>query len=337
MKKSLLALAILGVFAGAASAQSSVTMYGRIDMSLAKKSGTDNKEVSDGSAARLGLKGVEDLGSGLKAIFNIEHRFYADTGALTVPARFWQARAVVGLQGGFGQITLGREYTSAYVLSQNPADPWGYDTVVAFDRSLINGVDRLSGTAGLIGLGIGKRRNDNSLTYLFSASGFSAAAQIAAASDPGDIEAAHQKRPVNFGLQYAAGPIFASVGYELTGYESVASERLITVNGSYNFGVVKVGLLYGVGRTVLNQDRRSFAATASAPLGAGELRVVFGRLQQDFGNGYDTVNTLGGIGYHYALSKRTTVYVDFVRNTGATEVNGDYNKNGYDFGLKHNF
>ncbi len=105
MKKSLLALAVLGAFASAASAQSSVTMYGRVDLSVGKPIGTASKGLFNGSGSRLGMRGVEDLGGGLKGIFNIETRFDADTGAaqnfgLTTanPARYcW-----------FGQPFLGR-------------------------------------------------------------------------------------------------------------------------------------------------------------------------------------------------------------------------------------
>ena len=108
MKKSLIALATLAAFAGAASAQSSVTMYGRVDLSIGKNVGSIAKYMANGSGSRLGLRGTEDLGGGMKAIFNIEHRFDADTG-VNPNARFWHARSLVGLEGGFGKVSLGRE------------------------------------------------------------------------------------------------------------------------------------------------------------------------------------------------------------------------------------
>jgi predicted porin len=343
MKKSLLALALLGAFAGAASAQSSVTMYGRVDLSLAKPSGTDNKQVLDGSAGRIGLRGVEDLGGGLQAIFNIEHRFFADTGSLAVPARFWQGRSVVGLQGNFGLITLGREYTNAFVYAQNIADPWGHDTVVARDDAVVNGLTGLSGTLGITTLGIGQRRLDNSITYRLSMSGFNFGIQTGAAQDPGDITI-QNARPVNVGVAYISGPISAGLGYERTGFEGVNAvtgdtERGVmwALHGAYDFGVVKPGLIYTSGTTAFGQDRRSYALTATAPLGAAQFKAILGRVQvkplDAFSTGWSSVNTLVGLGYHYSLSKRTTVYVDYVRNTGAWETS----KNGYDFGLKHNF
>ena len=171
MKKSLLALAALTAFAGAASAQSSVTLYGRVDLSVVKGIGSDAKNIANGSGSRLGLRGTEDLGGGLSALFNIEHRFNADTGAdSTGNVRFWNGRSLVGLQGGFGQVVFGREYTTAFLGTQLIADPWGWDTVAAQ-----NGITGLGGIA--------KVRNDSSVTYKIAAAGFSFGAQIAEATD----------------------------------------------------------------------------------------------------------------------------------------------------------
>ena len=84
----------------------------------------------NGSGSRLGMRGVEDLGGGLKGLFNIETRFDADTGGAqnfnltprgstaATGNRFWGARSIVGVEGGFGQITLGREYVTSFLQSQ---------------------------------------------------------------------------------------------------------------------------------------------------------------------------------------------------------------------------
>ena len=101
MKKSLLALAVLGAFAGAASAQSSVTLYGKLDLGFAKAAGSADKQVADGSRSRVGFRGVEDLGGGLKALFQFEHRFNPDDGTVT-NAAFWYGISTVGLGGSFG-------------------------------------------------------------------------------------------------------------------------------------------------------------------------------------------------------------------------------------------
>jgi len=335
MKKSLIAFAALATIAGAASAQSSVTLYGRVDLAVGKAVGTNQKAMNNGSGSRLGFRGVEDLGGGMSAFFNIEHRFDADTGAsqgfnLTLPSgatngnRFWSARSIVGLQGGFGKVTLGREYTTAFLGSQLIADPWGWDTVV-------------SGTPGtglnqsLTGLSIARVRNDSSLTYNFSAAGFSLGAQIAEATDTIN---SFQKKPFNFSLGYAAGPLAVALGYEKTGQVGAAAAKVMTVNGSFNLGAVKLGGLIGKGTTSANADHKSWMVTAVAPMGQGEFRASVGKLTAESAAGVETTPAKGfALGYHYALSKRTTLYTDYVRNTGT----GITQKTGYDFGIKHNF
>jgi len=369
MKKSLLALAALTAFTGAASAQSNVTMYGRIDLSVNKGVGTDQQAISNGSGSRFGLRGSEDLGGGLAAIFNIEMRFDADTGAqqgavattrnCVTPAgaivatqtggqgvgqgnafaacptgssanavtgqvnRFWGARSLVGLKGGFGQVTLGREYTTAFLGSQLANDPWGWDTVVS-------GTPGTGLNAALTGGGIARVRNDSAITYNLSMAGFSFGAQYAEATDSIN---GFSKNPYNFSAGYAGGPFTANFGYEKTGQVGAAAAEWMTLGGTFNAGVAKVGASFGTGKTFANAKHESFMVTATAVLGQGELRASYGELTAKSAAGVKTDAAKGfGLGYHYALSKRTTLYTDYVRNTAvATE------KDGYDFGIKHNF
>lgn len=135
MKKSLIALAVLGSFAGASLAQSSLTVYGIIDLGLVKQNKADstsalggvgmaNKElnVAQSTKSRLGFKGEEDLGGGLSAKFDIEHRFTPDNGAQN-GAVFWD-KAIVGIVSqSFGEISLGRDYIPAFY-AQYVMDPW---------------------------------------------------------------------------------------------------------------------------------------------------------------------------------------------------------------------
>lgn len=333
MKKSLIVLAALGAFTSVASAQSSVTLYGRLDLSINKPTGTANKNMSNGSGSRFGVRGVEDLGGGLSAFFNLEHRFDADTGAQSAGpvaagvnsnaaplSRFWTGRSIVGLQGGFGKITLGREYTTAFLMSQLAADPWGWDTVVSGTPS--GGLNQL-----ITGGAIVRVRNDSSLTYNFSAAGFSLGAQIAEATDTINL---FPKKPFNFAVSYAAGPVMVALGYEKTGQVAADTAKWMTINGSFNLGAVKLGGLYGTGNTAAGADHKSMLFTAVAPMGQGEFRASYGRLKNETAN----VDAAKGfaVGYHHALSKRTTVYADFLRNTAIAT-----NKTGYDFGIKHNF
>jgi predicted porin len=322
MKKSLLALAVLGAFAGAASAQSSVTLYGRVDLSVGKNAGSAQKVMQNGSGSRLGLRGVEDLGGGTKAFFNIEHRYNADTGADTSGnVRFWGGRSLVGLEGGFGRISLGREYTTAFLGSQLIADPWGWDTVAAS-----------TGTVGITGLGIAAVRNDSSLTYNLAAGGLRFGAQIAEATDTINR---FQKKPVNFNLGYAAGPVGLHFGYERTGAEGVAAAKIMTLGGSMRFGGINIGAFYGKGNTAADDEHTGYMLTATTQMGQGEFRFAAGKRDAETARGATIAArqiSLLAVGYHYALSKRTTLYADFARNGKlATE------KAAYDFGIKHNF
>jgi len=315
MKKSLIALAALGAFAGAASAQSSVTLYGRVDLSIGKNTGSAAKVMQNGSGSRFGVRGVEDLGGGLSGIFQIEHRYAADTGAMSDASRMWGGRSIVGLKGGFGQVLLGREYTTAFLQSQLAADPWGWDTVAS------------SLTSAITGGAIARVRNDSSLTYNVAAGGISFGAQIAEATDTINN---FQGKPINFAVSYAGGPLRFGFGYERTGQEAAATAKWTTLNASYNLGAVTLGGFFGTGNTAANAKHRSVMLTAVAPMGSGEFRAAFGKLTNRSAN-VDAAKGFG-LGYHYSLSKRTTVYADYVRNTAlATQ------KTGYDFGIKHNF
>jgi len=324
MKKSLLALAALTAFAGAASAQSNVTLYGRVDLSISERMNQSTQNIENGSGSRLGLRGSEDLGGGLAAVFNIEHRFNADTGvsqgqtnvagqAVGTSLRFWSARSIVGLKGGFGQVVLGREYTTAFLGSQLINDPWGWDTVVA------------DATSAITGGGISKVRNDSAITYNLSMAGFSFGAQYAEATDTINN---FQDNPYNFSVGYAGGPFAVNFGYEVTGAQGVSDEKVMSVGGTFNFGAFKIGGSYVDGTKANGQDVTAYMITGTAVLGQGEIRAMYGT--RETGN-TDDINAFA-IGYHYALSKRTTLYTDYVSNSKLAS-----NKNGYDFGIKHNF
>jgi predicted porin len=324
MKKSLLALAVLGAFAGAASAQSTVTLYGRVDLSVGKPAGLKDKRMANGSGSRFGVRGVEDLGGGLSAFFNLEHRYDADTGAQTNAQRFWAGRSLVGLQGGFGKLTLGREYTTAFLQSQLVADPWGWDTVVSGSGLAAGGS---GGNSSITGGGIAKVRNDSSATYNFLAGGFNVGVQVAEATDTFTNV---QKKPVNFAVSYGAGPITAGLAYERTGAEAAATEKWGTLNFAYDLGFVKPGFLIGKGTTAANADRTAFLLTATAPLGAGEFRASYGQLKQELAGVSTKLNKAFGVGYHYSLSKRTTLYADILNDRGDPFTTS---KTGYDLGI----
>ena len=117
MKKSLLALVALGAFAGAAHAQSSVTLYGIIDEGFIFNNNAKGGHLyglSSGvmQGSRFGLRGTEDLGGGLKAIFVLENGFDVNSGRLGQGGLMFGRQAYVGLSSQFGTVTLGRQYDS---------------------------------------------------------------------------------------------------------------------------------------------------------------------------------------------------------------------------------
>lgn len=330
MKKSLLALAVLGAFAGAASAQSSVTLYGLIDANLGKSFGSSDKRMDQGATSRLGVRGVEDLGGGLGAVFQFEHRFDSGTGqqlgqwsgnAKDVGTQsFWNARSYVGLQGGFGKILLGREYTQAF-WQQLAADPWGYDTVAA------------PLTSGVASGGVANNRLNNAVTYSIAAAGFSFGAQIAEANTNGSsvFTSNAAKKPFNVAAAYDIGGLAVGVAYENPGD---ADDKWTVVRASYKFGAVKVGGLYGTGTQADADKVKSYLLTVTADVGAGQIRAAYGDRKVDPVGAVGSASDMKGfaLGYHHAVSKRTTLYVDYANNSKlATE------KNAYDFGVKHAF
>lgn len=324
MKKSLLALAVLGAFAGAASAQSSVTVFGKLDQAIGKKVGSADNEVMDTGGSRLGFRGTEDLGGGMSAVFSFEHRFSPDTGCDATTAcggatgagitnTFWQGHSWVGIKSSMGTLTLGRHYTAGFLLIQNQIDPFSGDTVAAL-RDV--GVRPVGTTV----------RVANSVKYDFSASGFSVGATLGEAIGP--------KRPVSIAGNYAAGPLFVGVGYENPSDASDFDSN-VAVGARYDFGVVNLRGSVSSAKNTADARVRSFLVGLTAPVGSGLIKAGWAQNKVTGGN---KVRKLG-LGYQHNLSKRTFLYADVANQStkNAAGVNIQVEKTGYDFGIQHNF
>lgn len=126
MKKTLIALAVLGAAAGVAHAQSNVTIYGVVDTGFVKKSGFDT-EMTENVNNRIGFRGVEDLGGGMKATFELERRFNLNDGTLKESDKDWDGAANVGLKGDWGAVRLGRvnELTTETIRKFDPFYQYG--------------------------------------------------------------------------------------------------------------------------------------------------------------------------------------------------------------------
>ena len=205
MKKTLVAIAALAAV-GAASAQSSVTLYGRIDASIGNvKTTTAGVTVADPgvmirsgghTGSRWGLRGSEDLGGGLKANFTLEQGFNIDDGTAS-SARQFHRQAFVGLSGGFGSLNVGRQYDitdNMYGLY----DPTGYSGYSAMGYAFNVGCGT-GGSGDCVG------RQDNSVMYTTpSMGGFSVAAMWAPGEDK--TAAAGAGRMYGIMANYAMAP-----------------------------------------------------------------------------------------------------------------------------------
>lgn len=326
MKKTVLVLATLGTLAGAASAQSSLTIYGKIDVGVGKPPGTRDKQVFDAggtNTSRIGFRGVEDLGGGYAALFSLEHRFRPDTGMDTTisPAlpggRFWQGHSTVGLRTPFGTVNLGRQYTPSFSYVQNQIDPWASETVAA-----------LRGIGMLAAPGIAASRFADSVRYDFSARGINFGAAIAEANN---ADAPGPDRPWSVAANYSSGPIFVAAGYEDPAGEI---DKLWNIGARYRIGPAQLVAGYSRGRTEADVKTVGWLVGATVTAGPGDIKVGYGQTTVDPAGAAPSDKTARkvGVGYHYSLSKRTKLYADVAHDREAIT-----SKTGYDLGIQHNF
>jgi predicted porin len=307
MNKSLITFAILAAAAGAAAAQSSVTVYGKVDLGLRKAVGASNSELATGSDGRLGFKGTEDLGGGNRAFFNIEHRFFPNTGVQD-GGQFWKGISQVGLGGAYGQVALGRQYVAAFSLIQNQIDPFGGDTVAQLRD------------VGFRVASIARTRVDNSIRYDFSANGLNVALSSAESTANGGPD-----RPLSVAANYKVGSLFVGAGYE---NPAGVNDNIMSLGAAYTLGAATLSAGYSKGDTNANVTAKGVMVGLNWALGSGELKAAAGTQKQ----GSTTTAQKVGLGYHHALSKRTTIYTDVGHDSKAVA-----NKTGYDLGLKHTF
>lgn len=338
MKKSLLALAVLGAFAGAASAQTNVTVYGTLDVGVSKTTGTTTS-IGAGDNNKLGFKGTEDLGGGLSALFQAEIRFDPDTGTTegngTRP--MFQGQTRVGLAGGFGMVRLGRGLT-ANQESFAAFDPWGATrargAMIPFSYGPY-GSDPLNPANAT------QNRFSNALFYNTPVmSGFQANVTVAT-KETGALAFTPTRTPVSFSGTYTNGPIGAMVGYERNAIDA----KVWNVGGTYAFGPAKLfvtyaktsasdvaGLPAGVlaaGIPLAGFDAKTWTLGTNVNVGVGKVLAAYGQSRPDAG----AKTKRASLGYEYPLSKRTYLYTDAVN----MKTDGIDSTRTFDVGVHHNF
>ncbi len=319
MKKSLLALAALTAFTGAAYAQSSVTLFGIVDANVRslKTGSTTVKSLSqDGIASsRLGFRGVEDIGGGLKAGFWMEGAINPDTG--TAGGQTWQRRSTVSLMGGFGEIRLGRDYTPSF---------WNY---TVFDPFGTNGVASMF--QGMSNLGSGATtqvRANNTVGYFLPAmGGLYGQFQVAAGENVAG------NKYTGFRLGYAAGPMNMAVALGKTAKTGAMVDSFSDFNvaGSFNAGFGRLMAQYSK-RDYSTLDQKSYLLGAVIPMGAGNFKVSY---IKSSGTTAAQENKKFGLGYDHNLSKRTALYATYGKFDAKVGTAAD--TTGYEFGIRHSF
>lgn len=332
-KKSALVLATWAS-CGAAMAQSSVTVFGVLDVGIEKIPGSSAR-VSTGreSFSSLGFRGVEDLGGGLQASFIIDTGISNDKGGFSSQSGLSSiGNRSTWLSIGsrqLGKFSLGRGYAGAFFTLRR-SDPtgraYGQNTRGAmavysnniqlrFDNLIRYETPNWNGFSADLALGLqGDAQSDISRPAV-DAGGVtgSAVRNISTADKPG----------YTLGTQYANGPVFVGVTVLRTpgvagfgGAASSNSKNTWTLGASYDLRVIKIFAGLESDRRY-SSNRSAGHIGVSAPLGAGKIMAWYGRDQ----NGGVTLNDkarAGSVAYSYDLSKRTDLYVAVVEDS----VNG---------------
>ena len=240
MKMKLFAAAVAALAAGGAYAQSSVTLYGVADVGLeynskANAAGDNLFRMSSGnqSGSRWGLRGVEDLGGGLKGVFVLESGFDLDNGTSAQGGRLFGRQAYVGLQSNFGSLLLGRQQTAFY------------------DFGLIYDPMAISSRYGILAQDAAfASRADNTVKYIGKFGGLTASA-FYSFNNNGNEQAGAFRRGQEYGalVSYAAGPLSVGAAYDESHGSTVGTPavdasgqkvRRATVGANYAFGPAKV-------------------------------------------------------------------------------------------------
>jgi len=358
MKKSLIALAVLGAYAGAASAQSSVTLYGTLDVAgrYVKADGQSRKYsmYQDGiNSSQLGVRGVEDLGGGMRAGFTIISSIGVDDGDIgsgVSTNKFWNRRSTVSLFGPFGEVRLGRDYTPSF---------WNQ---TIFDAFGTNGL----GSSTNVRQMYGGTRQDNTIGYFLppNIGGFYGQGMLGTSEGATSLD--RPARYIGGRIGFAAGPFdiaFAAAqqkfatGFTLTsnGLQTTVAgatiaagqtQKTYNIGGSWDFGWAKL-LGYYDREDVPNFKEDMYSVSAVIPFGQSEVHVGYDRSKRNPPGADTTVDQIKAT-YQYNLSKRTAVYSSISRldNKNATTLtlpgaNGGATaggqSTGVEFGVRHFF
>lgn len=371
MQKKIIALAVAALASSAAFAQTNVTIYGVVDLgqSFVKSSGTANNQATvgrlDSNSSYIGFKGVEDLGNGLKAIFQYESGFAADTAGAIAGGR----DTFIGLTGGFGTVVAGT--------LTHPLRAMGAKVELAPGATGLGTTMSVTGT--ILGLQTGAdNRASNAIAYVSpSFSGFTGTVAYINGERQANGAGQAETRAYQLAAQYENGPLYVGAGYHaskngqwsaalaapwstLNGVDE-ADARIYRLAATYTLPTAtKLTALYdntkvesNVGGEFLKRNAWSIGAAQS--FGKNTVGLEYGRsgkVKDEAGSIDGTKSHIWTALYTYELSKRTSVHARYSKltnqennnnnfyinpvNNGVTTLGGsDYT--GYMVGLRHAF
>ncbi|MCL1825543.1 MAG: porin [Betaproteobacteria bacterium] len=332
MQKKLIALAVAGLLSAPAFAQSNVTLYGTIDYGFTSLGSNDAEGVKSrqgidsgiSKANRIGFKGAEDLGNGLKAVFVLETGLNGDQSSLFNDGKARQSYA--GLAGGFGTVAFGRQYTPQHLFT-SAVDPFGKNgfgsagNVLVQDRRLDNLAAYISPSFGGFSFIFG---------YTFNGIGQE------------NLENDGDARVWAFAPSFTWNNLFVGANYHTANVKAAHGPNTSAFNAldlyaSYDFGFVKVGSTIGrrttkqaVNPWISNKDTKltQFMIGATFRITPNDsILTSYSRAREnDFDNSGNRPR-IGqwAIGYEHALSKRTVLYSQFA----VQSHNADYKEYGF--------
>lgn len=318
MKKTLIALAAVAA-SGAVFAQSSVTLFGNVDVNVrqVKQGGQSRTSMAKNgiSSSAVGLRGVEDLGGGLKAGFHLEGDITPDHGTAgtgNAPTGLnFERRSTVSLLGGFGELRLGRDYTPTFWIHTR------------FDPFVTNGLGSSLNTFTAVGSDASTTvRANNSIGYLSpNWGGFAVQVQYAFKEDNASNA---PNEYAGFSLTYGAGPLALALASASEGATAGSADSFKRTNfaAAYDFGFIRPVFQYTQGKFGANKVNHVLLGL-TAPVGPGKIKASYIRSDYNAAFGNNDANQIA-LGYDYSLSKRTTLYGNYAR------IN---NKNGATFGV----
>jgi predicted porin len=296
MQYKALAAALITTLPLFAHAQTNVTVYGVMDAAVAiEDTGAPGEKrrtvINSGnqSSSRLGFRGTEDLGNGLKAIFNIEAGVALDTGA--ADSSLFGRRSVVGLQGNFGQLTVGREYSPiASIAGATDAFGQGFygNNLSAFTTNRLT------------------RRLSNSVNFKSAPmAGFS----VLAAYSAGERNTAGPSgNLMGVALEYANGPFYIGAGYHQLKRVALENDKEVAFGAGYKLGDFDIKANYlAADQAGPNNKFEQINLGGAYTMGSNKFFVNLQRNAIDNG----ARGNAWAVAYSYALSKRTNVYTTY--------------------------